>query len=100
MWIRRKKGKEKGEQKTRGMREKVVEEGVKPVLESASARVQEAVTAVRARAHDAPQKDNPPPPPPAIKVEEPVDPLKMDIDDEEMEYEPDRLNLEVWCPST
>lgn len=42
----------------------------------------------------------PPPPPPAIKVEEPVDPLKMDIDDGEMEYEPDRLNLEVWCPST
>ena len=31
----------------------------------------------------------------AIKQEEPVDPLKMDIDDEEMEYEPERLNMEV-----
>lgn len=27
--------------------------------------------------------------------DEPIDPLKMDIDEEEMEYEPDRLNLEV-----
>ncbi|KAI1796643.1 Symplekin tight junction protein C terminal-domain-containing protein [Ganoderma leucocontextum] len=35
------------------------------------------------------------PPPPPVKAEEPVDPLKMDIDDEEMEYEPDRLNLEI-----
>ncbi|KAF7972766.1 hypothetical protein HWV62_17146 [Athelia sp. TMB] len=34
------------------------------------------------------------PPGPAVK-EEPIDPLKMDIDEEEMEYEPDRLNLEV-----
>jgi symplekin len=31
---------------------------------------------------------------PSVKSE-PVDPLKMDIDEEEMEYEPDRLNLEV-----
>ncbi|KZP11483.1 hypothetical protein FIBSPDRAFT_800184 [Athelia psychrophila] len=31
---------------------------------------------------------------PAVK-QEPVDPLKMDIDEEEMEYEPDRLNLEL-----
>lgn len=40
----------------------------------------------------------PPPapvPPPAVVKEEPVDPLKMDIDDEEIEYEPDKLNLEV-----
>ena len=37
----------------------------------------------------------PPPPPAPVKIEEPVDPLKMDIDDEEIEYEPDRLNLEV-----
>ncbi|TBU30651.1 Symplekin tight junction protein C terminal-domain-containing protein [Dichomitus squalens] len=37
----------------------------------------------------------PPPPPAPVKIEEPVDPLKMDIDDEEMEYEPDRLNLEI-----
>ncbi|KAH9846038.1 Symplekin tight junction protein C terminal-domain-containing protein [Lenzites betulinus] len=36
----------------------------------------------------------PPPPPPPVK-EEPVDPLKMDIDDEEIEYEPDKLNLEM-----
>jgi symplekin len=27
--------------------------------------------------------------------EEPVDPLKMDIDEEDLEYEPDRLNQEV-----
>ncbi|KAH7890752.1 Symplekin tight junction protein C terminal-domain-containing protein [Phlebopus sp. FC_14] len=27
--------------------------------------------------------------------DEPVDPLKMDIDEEEMEYEPDKLNLEL-----
>lgn len=32
---------------------------------------------------------------------EPIDPLKMDIDEEELEYEPDRLNLEVcrYCCS-
>ncbi|KAI8996570.1 Symplekin tight junction protein C terminal-domain-containing protein [Trametes punicea] len=35
-----------------------------------------------------------PPPPPVVK-QEPVDPLKMDIDDEEVEYEPDKLNLEM-----
>lgn len=34
------------------------------------------------------------PPPPAV-VKEPVDPLKMDLDQDEMEYEPDRLNEEV-----
>ncbi|KAI0352302.1 hypothetical protein OH77DRAFT_1523357 [Trametes cingulata] len=37
----------------------------------------------------------PPPPPVPVVKEEPVDPLKMDIDDEEMEYEPDKLNLEM-----
>ncbi|KAG2145122.1 Symplekin tight junction protein C terminal-domain-containing protein [Suillus clintonianus] len=31
---------------------------------------------------------------PAVK-DEPVDPLQMDIDEEEMEYEPDRLNMEL-----
>jgi symplekin len=31
---------------------------------------------------------------PAVK-HEPVDPLQMDIDEEEMEYEPDRLNKQV-----
>lgn len=34
-------------------------------------------------------------PPPPVKEEEPVDPLQMDIDEEEIEFEPDRLNLEV-----
>ncbi|KAI0766933.1 Symplekin tight junction protein C terminal-domain-containing protein [Trametes elegans] len=37
----------------------------------------------------------PTPPQPQVVKEEPVDPLKMDIDDEEMEYEPDKLNLEM-----
>ncbi|KAI0372816.1 hypothetical protein BV20DRAFT_1034476 [Pilatotrama ljubarskyi] len=37
----------------------------------------------------------PPPRAPVVVKEEPVDPLKMDIDDEEMEYEPDKLNLEM-----
>jgi len=32
--------------------------------------------------------------PPPVK-EEPLDPLQMDIDEEELEYEPDRINLEV-----
>jgi symplekin len=32
---------------------------------------------------------------PPVK-QEPIDPLKMDIDEDEMEYEPDKLNLEVW----
>lgn len=37
-----------------------------------------------------------PPGTPLMKAEEePVDPLKMDIDEEEIEYEPDKLNLEV-----
>lgn len=39
-----------------------------------------------------------PPGTPPVKAEaEPVDPLQMDIDEEEIEYEPDRLNLEVSC---
>jgi symplekin len=38
----------------------------------------------------------PPPPPPVTKVkDEPLDPLQMDIDQDELEYEPDRLNEEV-----
>lgn len=32
---------------------------------------------------------------PAALKEEPIDPLNMDIDEEEMEYEPDKLNMEV-----
>jgi symplekin len=35
-------------------------------------------------------------PEPPVK-DEPIDPLKMDIDEEEMEYEPDRLNQAVGC---
>jgi symplekin len=31
---------------------------------------------------------------PLVK-QEPIDPLKMDIDEDEMEYEPDKLNMEV-----
>ncbi|KAI0050978.1 hypothetical protein FA95DRAFT_1555019 [Auriscalpium vulgare] len=30
-----------------------------------------------------------------VVKDEPVDPLKMDIDEEEMEYEPDKLNMEL-----
>ena len=44
-----------------------------------------------------PPVPSPEPVPTATPVkQEPVDPLKMDIDEEELEYEPDRLNLEVW----
>lgn len=42
-----------------------------------------------------PRSKTPPPPPQPVKVEEPVDPLQMDIDQDEMEFEPDRLNEEV-----
>lgn len=34
-------------------------------------------------------------PPPAVVKDEPVDPLQMDMDQDELEYEPDRLNEEV-----
>ncbi|GLB41805.1 putative symplekin tight junction protein C terminal [Lyophyllum shimeji] len=34
----------------------------------------------------------PTPPPPIVVKDEPVDPLQMDIDQDELEYEPDRLN--------
>ncbi|KAF9462864.1 Symplekin tight junction protein C terminal-domain-containing protein [Collybia nuda] len=38
----------------------------------------------------------PVPPPPVTKVkDEPLDPLQMDIDQDEIEYEPDRLNKEL-----
>lgn len=33
--------------------------------------------------------------PPEIKVEEPVDPLQMDIDQDELEFEPETLNAQV-----
>ena len=36
-----------------------------------------------------------PPLSPPTKEEDPVDPLQMDIEEEELEYEPDKLNLEV-----
>lgn len=43
------------------------------------------------------QPTDQPPTPPAVAVvkDEPVDPLQMDIDEEELEYEPDKLNMEV-----
>ncbi|TFY68492.1 hypothetical protein EVJ58_g962 [Rhodofomes roseus] len=47
-----------------------------------------------AKAEPPARQKSPTPLPVAVK-EEPVDPLKMDIDEEEMEYEPDRLNLEL-----
>ena len=58
---------------------------------------------VEDRRSEPPRQRSPTPPAPesrpALAAEsvkqEPVDPLKMDIDEEEMEYEPDRLNLEV-----
>lgn len=62
---------------------------------------------VEERRSEPPVRRSPTPPPPVPVSEpepasapesikqEPVDPLKMDIDEEEMEYEPDRLNLEV-----
>lgn len=58
---------------------------------------------------DAPQnataaaRTNSPPKAPAAMLaarevkDEPVDPLQMDIDEDEIEYEPDRLNIEVIC---
>lgn len=42
-----------------------------------------------------------PPPrstPPIVKVEEPVDPLQMDIDQDELEFEPETLNAKVRIP--
>ncbi|KAI0343250.1 hypothetical protein BDW22DRAFT_1356862 [Trametopsis cervina] len=42
-----------------------------------------------------PSRSMTPATPPPIKEEEPVDPLQMDIDEEELEYEPDKLNLEL-----
>lgn len=39
---------------------------------------------------------SPSPPPPTVVKEEPVDPLKMDIDEEELEYEADRLTSRYW----
>lgn len=41
----------------------------------------------------------PPPSGPRVVKEEPVDPLQMDIDQDEMEYEPDRLNEQVGALS-
>ena len=50
---------------------------------------------------DAPARSKSPPKAPAAMLEaqavkeEPIDPLQMDIDEDEIEYEPDRPNLEV-----
>ena len=49
----------------------------------------------RARERALAQVDEPTPS--SVVKEEPVDPLQMDMD-EEIEYEPDRLNLEVCLP--
>ncbi|TFK51746.1 hypothetical protein OE88DRAFT_1679157 [Heliocybe sulcata] len=46
-------------------------------------------------ARSEPKAATPEPPAPEPVKEEPVDPLQMDIDEEEMEYEPDKLNLEL-----
>lgn len=35
--------------------------------------------------------------PPVVKAEEPVDPLQMDIDQDELEFEPETLNAQVDC---
>lgn len=40
------------------------------------------------------QTQTPAEPEPVVK-EEPLDPLKMDIDDDDLEYEPDKLNIRV-----
>lgn len=66
-----------------------------------------AAPAVRRLATSVEKSQTPPvePSEPVVQVE-PVDPLKMDIDEEELEYEPEKLNeavsnssLHVWCPS-
>ncbi|KAG6910030.1 hypothetical protein DXG01_013754 [Tephrocybe rancida] len=42
-----------------------------------------------------PATSTPPPPSTVVVKDEPVDPLQMDIDQDEIEYEPDRLNEEL-----
>lgn len=51
-------------------------------------------TGPRAASERQTSKSTTPPVAPPVK-EEPVDPLQMVADEEELEYEPDRLNLEV-----
>lgn len=42
-----------------------------------------------------PSRSKSPPGEPATIKEEPVDPLQMDIDQDDIDYEPDRINIEV-----
>ncbi|KAL0953604.1 hypothetical protein HGRIS_004812 [Hohenbuehelia grisea] len=68
-----------------------------PVMKKAPPTAPRAMTAASAATSTpvrAATPPPPPPPPPPVK-EEPVDPLQMDIDQEEIEYEPDRLNEEL-----
>ncbi|KAI0091687.1 Symplekin tight junction protein C terminal-domain-containing protein [Irpex rosettiformis] len=46
------------------------------------------------RSHS-PSRSRTPQTPPPVKEEEPQDPLQMDIDEEELEYEPDKLNMKL-----
>lgn len=64
---------------------------VAPAPAAASVSVPAPVTTVEEIAR--PQSPSPTAAPPV--KEEPVDPLQMDIDQDELEYEPDRLNEEV-----
>jgi symplekin len=57
-----------------------------------------AADRARERFAQAPSTQADEPTPSSRVKEEPVDPLQMDMD-EEIEYEPDRLNLEVYLPS-
>ena len=54
----------------------------------------QASTSTRSGPKSGPSSNILPVPVPAVKPE-PVDPLKMDIEEEEIEYEPDKLNMEV-----
>ncbi|EMD39061.1 hypothetical protein CERSUDRAFT_133852 [Gelatoporia subvermispora B] len=59
-----------------------------PAIPSTAAEVQPAQSKGRSSRSSTPQ------PTPAVK-EEPVDPMRMDIEEEEIEYEPDKLNQEL-----
>ena len=60
----------------------------------AANRSLQASTSTRSGPESGPSSNILPVPVPAVKPE-PVDPLKMDIEEEEIEYEPDKLNMEV-----
>ncbi|KAK7061099.1 hypothetical protein VNI00_000835 [Paramarasmius palmivorus] len=65
-----------------------------PVDPSSSASTSRAAPLLTENSQPAASTSTTPPPAPAIKVE-PVDPLQMDIDQDDLEYEPDRLNEEL-----